>query len=84
MSFDPYECARETSKDSTTGEMNEDRAKMVLGGQACLWAEQTDETNLESQVWPRSAAVADLFWTGNTVGGGYPRSEFMDTPRRSN
>jgi hexosaminidase len=78
MSFNPYGCVRATrSGDGHQhgAELDPDKAKMLLGGQACLFVEQTDETNLECVVWPRAAAVADLFWTGDAVGGGYPRGE---------
>ena len=37
---------------------------------------QTDETNFESVMWPRAAALAELFWTGAEDDGTYPRSEF--------
>jgi hexosaminidase len=70
MSFDPYECAR---NDHSEGGIDPEKAKRVMGGQACVWTEQTDEMNLESIVWPRAAAVADLFWTGDKAGGVYPR-----------
>lgn len=76
LSFDPYDCARPASMADNGVEIAEAMRKRVLGGQACLWAEQTDETNIEGVIWPRAAAVADLFWTGDKAGGGYPRSEF--------
>jgi len=74
--FDPYHNIRE------------DQKKRVLGGQVSLWAEQvrlssivgdvadaqTDETNLESVMWPRAAALAEVFWTGAGEGE-YPRSK---------
>lgn len=42
------------------------------------WADdQTDETNLESVMWPRAAALAEVFWTGAGEGE-YPRSELID------
>lgn len=74
LSFDPYACF----SDQESYKNGKDR---VLGGQACLWAEQTDETNLETVVWPRTAALAELFWTGDKVGGAnYPRGKFGGHP----
>jgi hypothetical protein len=35
---------------------------------------QTDETNFESVMWPRAAALAEVFWTG-AGDGEYPRSK---------
>ncbi|EIW67123.1 hypothetical protein TREMEDRAFT_34372 [Tremella mesenterica DSM 1558] len=46
-----------------------DKFDQVLGeGQTSLWTEQTDETNFESTLWPRAAALVEVFWTG----GPYP------------
>ncbi|ORX40209.1 putative beta-hexosaminidase precursor [Kockovaella imperatae] len=67
-SFDPYK------------DVEEGKRKLVMGGQCSLWAEQTDETNLETVLWPRAAAVAELFWTGAGAEG-YPRSSVEAFPR---
>ena len=40
------------------------QAKLVLGGQHLLWAEQSGPENLDPIVWPRAAASAEVFWTG--------------------
>lgn len=44
--------------------MTEEAAKKVLGGQAQVWTEQVDATNLEEVLWPRAGATAEVFWTG--------------------
>jgi hexosaminidase len=36
----------------------------VLGGEQLLWTEQSGPQNLDSIVWPRAAASAEVFWTG--------------------
>jgi len=51
-SFDPY-------KDVATSQR-----KQILGGQALLWSEQTDEQNMDSIIWPRALSTAELYWTG--------------------
>jgi hexosaminidase len=44
------------------------QANFVLGGQQLLWTEQSGPQNLDSIVWPRAAASAEVFWTGASRG----------------
>ncbi|OXG85443.1 hexosaminidase [Cryptococcus neoformans A2-102-5] len=60
-SFDPFK------------DVKAEERHLILGGQTSLWTEQTDETNLEPTLWPRAAALAEVFWSGPGPDG-RPRS----------
>ncbi|KAG0216523.1 hypothetical protein BGX28_000037 [Mortierella sp. GBA30] len=50
---------------SLTDRLNAEQQKMVYGGEVCMWSEQTDSSNLDSNLWPRTAAAAEVLWSGD-------------------
>jgi hexosaminidase len=46
---------------------SEEQAR-ILGGEACMWTEQTGPHTLDSRIWPRAAAIAERLWSPRSVG----------------
>ena len=44
-----------------------DQQKLILGGEVCMWAEQLNARSIDSRLWPRTAAMAERFWSPQTV-----------------
>ncbi len=50
---------------STT--LTPEQQKLILGGEVAMWAEQIDQYTIDSRIWPRTAAMAERFWSPQNV-----------------
>jgi hexosaminidase len=44
-----------------------EQASHIVGGEVCMWSEFVWEENIDSRIWPRTAAVAERFWSPREV-----------------
>jgi hexosaminidase len=44
-----------------------EQASRIMGGEACMWAELVGPETVDSRVWPRTAAIAERFWSPGSV-----------------
>jgi hexosaminidase len=52
------------SWDMTYG-ISKSHSGKILGGEIAIWSEQTDYHVIDGRLWPRSAAAAEVYWSGS-------------------
>ncbi|KAI0793023.1 N-acetylhexosaminidase [Irpex lacteus] len=65
---DPFKTWQHAYSFNPVANLTDDEAKLIMGGQHLLWAEQSGPQNLDPTVWPRAAASAELFWSNPSAG----------------
>ncbi|MUK77180.1 family 20 glycosylhydrolase [Aliivibrio fischeri] len=62
--------------------LNKDEEKLILGGEAAIWAENYDDLTVEGRIWPRTYAVAERLWSAEDLtdeDSMYQRLQAMDS-----
>ncbi|ESN98073.1 hypothetical protein HELRODRAFT_139996, partial [Helobdella robusta] len=51
------------------------------GGEICLWAEYTDDSDILTRMWPRASAAAERLWSDRNVNNIYRAATRIETQR---
>ena len=55
------------SNDPSDQTLDSAQAAHILGGEVCAWGELLSQDNLDSRIWPYSAAIAERFWSPREI-----------------
>jgi len=47
--------------------LSPEEKQRILGGEACMWSEYVSPENIDSRIWPRTAAIAERLWSPQDV-----------------
>ena len=55
--------------------------RLIIGGEAHMWGEYVDDTNIISRTWPRAAAPAERLWSAKSVNSHYEAEARLEEQR---
>jgi hexosaminidase len=61
--------------------LSPEESARFMGGEACMWAEFVNPDNIDSRIWPRTAAIAERLWSPSglaDVQDLYQRLEYLN------
>jgi hexosaminidase len=47
--------------------LNPEQTARIVGGEATMWSEYVSPENIDSRIWPRTSAIAERFWSPQSV-----------------
>ncbi|MBE7619406.1 family 20 glycosylhydrolase [Komagataeibacter sp. FXV2] len=65
--LDLLQPAAEHYRVDPTDTLSDGQKKQVIGAEAALWTETVTEEMLDARLWPRTAAIAERFWSPQDV-----------------
>lgn len=54
--------------------LTDEEKKHILGASVEMWTEQADDHTISTRIWPRTAALGELLWSGNKDKDGHKRT----------
>jgi len=48
-------------------QLSPEAEKLIMGGEAAMWSEFATPENIDSRIWPRTAAIAERLWSPEAV-----------------